>query len=162
MRYLADSPEDYLAQVPSDRAEALTKLRTLMQENLPEGFYELMQYGMISYSVSRELYPGGYHVNPKEPLPFIALANQKNHIGLYHMGLDHFPEILAWFKEGYAASVPTKLDYGKSCIRLKNMNTIPYELIAELARKISPQDYIAAYEKSLEEARAKRKKNEPA
>ena len=105
-----------------------------------------MSYGMLGYVIPHRLYPGGYHVNPKEPLPFISLASQKHYVALYHMGLYAFPELQAWFVAEYANRVNSKLDMGKSCIRFKKMDDIPYDLIAELCRKITVEDYIAKYE----------------
>lgn len=146
MRYEANSVENYLSQLPDDRREAIEKLRKTIIENLPNGFEEIIAYGMIGYVVPHSIYPSGYHVNPNEPLHFISIASQKNNISLYHMGIYVFPDVLAWFQEEYPKHVKTKLDMGKSCIRFKNVNNIPYELIGELCRKISLEDYIDKYE----------------
>lgn len=146
MRYEANSVENYLSQLPDDRREAIEKLRKTIIENLPNGFEEIIAYGMIGYVVPHSIYPSGYHVNPKEPLHFISIASQKNNISLYHMGIYVFPDVLAWFQEEYPKHVKTKLDMGKSCIRFKNVNNIPYELIGELCRKISLEDYVDRYE----------------
>lgn len=140
------TPEDYIAQLPEERQEAVQKLRETIQAHLPDGFEEGMSYGMISYVIPHSLYAAGYHVNEKEPLPFISLASQKNYVAFYHMGVYAFPEILDWFKEEYKKRVPTKLDMGKSCIRLKKMDQIPYELVGELCEKITPEEYIERYE----------------
>lgn len=140
------TPQDYIDTLPADRKAVLEKLRTVIQENLPDGFEETISYGMLCYVVPHRIYPAGYHVNPKEPLPFISLASQKHYIALYHMGLYAFPEHQAWFVAEYATRVKSKLDMGKSCIRFKKMDDIPYDLIAELCRKISIKDYIAKYE----------------
>jgi len=121
----------------------------VVKENLPAGFEEMMQYGMIGYVVPYSIYPSGYHVNSKEPLPFMGIASQKNHIALYHLGIYMFPDILEWFTAEYPKHVKTKLDMGKSCIRFKNTSLIPYDLIGELCKKISLKDYIAQYEKLL-------------
>lgn len=157
MRYEASSPEDYLAQMPEDRIEAITCLREEVLENLPEGYFETLSYGMLSYAVSRDIYPQGYHANPKEPLSIISIGNQKRHIGFYYLGFDLFPEIFEWFSEEYAKRVPTKLDYGKSCVRLKNVKHMPFELFGELASKVSAPAYVEAYEKALDAAREARK-----
>ena len=149
MTYPANTPEEYIAQVPENRKQAMALLRCAVKENLPAGFEETMQYGMIGYVVPHSIYPAGYHVNPKDPLPFMGLASQKNHVALYHMGLYTFPDILNWFTAEYPRHVKTKLDIGKGCIRFKNVNTIPYELVAELCRKISLEDYIVKYEMSV-------------
>ena len=140
--------EEYLALLPVERRAVMQRLRDVMTSSLPAGFVETMQYGMISYVVPHASYPGGYHVDPSQPLPFISIASQKYGIGLYHMGLYASPTLMAWFKEAYAAAVPTKLDIGKSCIRLKNINAIPYELIGALASKMSVLEWIDCYERS--------------
>ncbi|SCZ80109.1 DUF1801 domain-containing protein [Acidaminobacter hydrogenoformans] len=140
------TPQAYLDSLPAERKAVLEKLRSVILENLPDGFEETISYGMLGYVVPHKLYPAGYHVNPKEPLPFISLASQKNYIALYHMGIYAFPELQAWFAAEYAARVKSKLDMGKSCIRFKKMDDIPYELVAELCRKITVEDYISKYE----------------
>ncbi len=145
----ANSPEAYIDQLSEDRAQAIRKLRSTVNENLPEGFEESMTYGMISYGVPHRIYPAGYHCKPEDPLPYISIASQKNFIALYHMGIYTFPEILAWFQAEYPKHVKTKLDMGKSCIRFKKMDNIPYNLIAELCRKITVKDYIDMYETSI-------------
>ncbi|MDQ0193407.1 DUF1801 domain-containing protein [Paenibacillus wynnii] len=149
MKYESNTPEEYLSQLPQERREVLEKLRKTIQDNLPVGFEESIEYGMICYVVPHRIYPSGYHVDPKVPLPFLSIASQKNFIALYHMGMYANPEVLAWFQEEYPKHVTTKLDMGKSCVRFKNMNNIPYELIAELCRKITPDDYIQTYELQL-------------
>ena len=143
-----DNVTEYIEALPDDRKEIIQKLRAIIQENLPSGFEEALQYDMISYVVPFSLYPPGYHAKKGEPLPFISLASQKNHIALYHMGLYGDPDVEKWFVDEYAKRIPRKLDMGKSCIRFKNMAQIPYELIGELCGKISVQDYIEIYEKA--------------
>ena len=143
------SPEEYISQLPEDRKLAMDKIRQTIKDNIPMGFEEIISYGMISYVVPHDKYPSGYHVNPKEPLPFMSLASQKNYIALYHMGIYMVPTLLSWFQAEYPKHVQTKLDMGKSCIRFKNINSIPYNLIAELCRKITVEDYIKRYEEVL-------------
>jgi uncharacterized protein YdhG (YjbR/CyaY superfamily) len=140
------TPQAYLDALPPERKEAVSKLREVILENLPEGFEEVMSYGMIGYVVPLGLYPAGYHVNPGEPLPFINLASQKNHIALYHMGLYGFQDLMAWFEAEYAKQGLGKLDMGKSCIRFKKVDRIPFDLIGELCRKITVADYVSKYE----------------
>ncbi|PSR56120.1 hypothetical protein AHMF7605_22745 [Adhaeribacter arboris] len=140
------TPEHYLETLPEDKQQAINELRKVIRQNLPEGFSEAMSYGMIGYVVPLSLYPPGYHCNPQEPLPFINIASQKNFIAVYHMGLYASPELLNWFKEEYSKQVKTKLDMGKSCIRFKKIEQIPYPLIGELASKITPQQWIEIYE----------------
>ncbi len=142
----AQTPEAYLAELPEDRREVMEQLRAAVLDNLPEGFEEVMSYGMLGYVVPHALYPDGYHCDPKLPLPFMNLAAQKRFYAVYHMGLYADPDLMAWFQAAYRDRVPTKLDMGKSCLRLKNPKHIPYELIGELAAKMTPQDWIERYE----------------
>jgi uncharacterized protein YdhG (YjbR/CyaY superfamily) len=149
MRNEAISPEEYINGLPEDRREAVNKLRKIIKDNLPDGFQEIISYGMITYAIPHSIYPSGYHVNPKEPLAFISIASQKNYIAFYHMGIYTYPDLLEWFKEEYRKYVKTKLDMGKSCIRFKNINNIPYDLIGELCTKITLEDYLEKYEAAL-------------
>ena len=149
MKIEANSPDEYISKLPEDRAEAILKLRNVILKNLPDGFEEVMSYGMIGYVVPHSIYPKGYHVTPELPLPFINLASQKNFIALYHNGIYAFPELLKWFTEEYPNYVKTKLDMGKSCVRFKNIKTIPYDLIGKLASKMSPEQWIEIYESNL-------------
>jgi len=146
MQIFAQSPEDYIDQLPEDRRAPMSRLRQVILDNLPEGYAEVMQYGMIGYVVPLNLYPAGYLANPEQPLPFLGLASQKNHIALYHMALYASPELSSWFAGEYARRVKGKMDMGKSCLRLKKMAEIPYDLIGELCRKISVAEYIALIE----------------
>lgn len=149
MQYEANNPEEYIGMLPENRQEVIKKLRTAVLANLPAGFEEVISYGMISYVIPHSLYQPGYHVKPEEPVPFIAIASQKNHIALYHMGLYSFSDVLSWFEEEYPKYVKTKLDIGRSCIRFKNENSIPYTLIGELCKKITPDAYIEKYMKAV-------------
>jgi uncharacterized protein YdhG (YjbR/CyaY superfamily) len=149
MQYEVNTVKEYIEALPEDRKPVIEKLREVILANLPEGFEEQISYGMIGYVVPLSRYPQGYHVKKGEPLPFISLASQKNYIALYHMGIYGDPVVLKWFTGEYAQQVPTKLDMGKSCIRFKNPDHIPYELIAELCEKITVDDYIQAYEQAI-------------
>ena len=149
MQIPADSIQDYLSKVPEDRKEAFTKLFETISKNLPKGFQTNLSYGMIGWSVPLETFPAGYHCSPGTPLPFINLASQKNFIALYHMGIYANPELLNWFVEEYPKHSKRKLDMGKSCIRFKKPDEIPFDLIAELCKKMSPKDWISIYEKML-------------
>jgi uncharacterized protein YdhG (YjbR/CyaY superfamily) len=145
----AISVEEYLSGLPVERQEAMRRLRTVIKKNLPKGFEECMAYGMIGYVVPHSLYPKGYHVDPNQPLGFISIASQKSHIALYHMGLYGSDELLNWFKTAYAAAGVGKLDMGKSCIRFKHPDKIPFELVGALAKKLTPKAWISAYEAVL-------------
>lgn len=146
MQYKANSPQDYISQVPEERQEALIKLRKTITQNLPKGFEEGIQYGTIGYYVPHSKYPDGYHCNPKEPLPFMSFASQKNSVNLYHSGIYAIPEIHDWFVAEYPKYFKRKLDMGKSCIRFKKMEDIPFDLIAELCTKITVDQWITIYE----------------
>ncbi|RAJ14995.1 DUF1801 domain-containing protein [Olleya aquimaris] len=149
MQYKANTPEDYIKQVPEERKEVLQTLRKTIKDNLPEGFQECIQYGMIGYVVPHSIYPDGYHCDPKIPLPFMSFASQKNSINLYHSGIYADPKIYKWFVEEYPKHCKTKLDMGKSCVRFKKIDQIPMELIAKLCQKMSVQDWINKYEAAL-------------
>lgn len=142
----ASTPEQYLEEIPAERREAFETLRNTLLKNLPKGFQECMSYGMIGYVVPHSLYSAGYHCDPKLPLPFLALASQKNSINLHHMGLYASPELLQWFQQQYPLHCKTKLDMGKGCMRFKKMSDIPYQLLGELVKKMSVKDWINLYE----------------
>src|SRR5688572_9558701 len=144
----AISPEQYLKELPEDRKQAISDLRNIVVKNLPKGFKEVMSYGMLGYVVPHELYPAGYHCDPKLPLPFACIASQKNFIAFYHMGVYAMPDMLKWFTTEYPKHTPAKLDMGKSCIRFKEPEHIPHKLIGELIKKISVKDWLACYEKN--------------
>jgi uncharacterized protein YdhG (YjbR/CyaY superfamily) len=137
---------EYLANIPAERQDAFKKLYATISENLPKGFQEGISYGMIGWSVPLETYPAGYHCTPGSPLPFLNLASQKNFIALYHMGIYADEELLNWFVTEYPKHCKRKLDMGKSCIRFKKPEEIPFELIAALVQKMSPKDWISLYE----------------
>lgn len=149
MQSTATTPEEYIASLPEGRKEAIQKLRGVIRENLPQGFSEEMQYGMVGYVVPHSLYPAGYHCDPKIALPFLGMASQKNFVALYHMGIYADDALLNWFTSEYPKYSKRKLDMGKSCIRFKKMEDIPYELIGQLAAKMSPEDWISLYEEKF-------------
>lgn len=138
--------DEYISKVPENQKESLSKLREIVQNNLPIGFEETISYGMIGYIVPYSIYPKGYNCKPKQPLPFINIAAQKNHVSLYHMGLYASQELLNWFTEEYPKYSKSKLDMGKGCVRFKNNQEIPYDLIGQLAQKASVNDWIKTYE----------------
>ena len=146
MQSTATTIEAYLEEISIVRKDAFLHLRKTILENIPNGFEEQMSYGMIGYVVPHSLYPDGYHCNPSLPLPFITLASQKNCIVLYHMGIYANHSLLNWFIGEYPKYSSQKLDMGKSCIRFKKVDQIPFDLIAELMQKISVQEWIACYE----------------
>ncbi len=149
MQYKAVTPDDYVAQIPEDRKAAINKLRSVIRKNIPEGFQEATGYGMIGFCVPHSVYEAGYHCDPKQPLPFMGIASQKNFIAVYHMGVYADPSLLKWFTAAHAKASAKKLDMGKSCIRYKKAEDIPYELIGELASKMTAKEWIDLYEKNL-------------
>lgn len=150
MQYKADSPKDYISQLPEERQEVISKIRMTILENLPKGFEEQISYGMLGYVVPHTIYPNGYHCDPKLPLPFMNLASQKNFVALYHSGLYADSKLYDWFVSEYTEQCKYKLDMGKSCIRFKKMDDIPYKLIAELCTKMTTDDWITLYEKNIQ------------
>jgi uncharacterized protein YdhG (YjbR/CyaY superfamily) len=149
MQSTATTVSAYLEEIPEERKDALKKLRATILKNIPKGFVEQMTYGMIGYVVPHSIYPNGYHCTPELPLPFISFASQKNFIAIYHMGIYANPELLNWFVTEYPKHSMQKLDMGKSCIRFKKIDQIPFELIAELVQKMSVQEWITCYESQI-------------
>ena len=149
MQYKAVDADDYISQIPKERQAAMKKLRTVIKKNLPKGFKEGVGYGMMGWSVPHSLYPAGYHCKPEDPLPFIGIASQKNFIAVYHMGIYAIPSLHKWFVTEHAKASGKRLDMGKSCLRYKKPEDIPYDLIGELASKITPDQWIECYEKNL-------------
>ncbi len=149
MQYEATNVDDYINQIPEDRKPAIQQLRKVILDNLPKGFEEGINYNMIGYYVPHSKYPNGYHCDPKLPLPFMNVASQKNSINLYHSGIYADKKLLDWFVGEYPKHCKRKLDMGKSCIRFKKIEEIPYALIGELVSKISVENWIDTYEKAL-------------
>lgn len=149
MQSSALTPEAYLETLPDDRKTALTELRKVIKKNLPKGFSEEMSYGHIGYVVPLSLYPAGYHCDPKLPLPFLSIASQKNFIAVYHMGIYGDQKLMKWFTDEFPKHSSSKLDMGKSCIRFKKPEHIPYKLIGELCTKITVERWIECYESNM-------------
>ena len=148
MQSSAKTPKEYMASLPEDRIKAMTELQKVIKKNLPKGFEETMQYGMISYVVPHKLYPDGYHCKPTDALPFMSIASQKNHISVYHMAV-YQGALHDWFIKEWKKHSDKKLDMGKSCIRFKKPEDVPVKLIGELASKITPKQWIDIYEKTI-------------
>ncbi|MGZ3901286.1 MAG: DUF1801 domain-containing protein [Bacteroidia bacterium] len=146
MQSKAKTVDEYFESLPEDRKAAMTELRKQFKKNLPKGFTETMTYGMPGYVIPHSKYPPGYHCDPKLPLCFISYASQKNFIAVYHMGIYCDPKLLKWFTEEYPKHTKTKLDMGKSCMRFKKPDQIPFKFIGELASKITPDEWIEKYE----------------
>jgi len=151
----AATVQEYLEQLPEDRRAAISKVRAVVRKNLPKGFAEQMQYGMIGYVVPHKLYPAGYHCDPKQPLPFAGLASQKNYMSLYVMTAYGDAKTEAWLKEQFKAR-GKKLDMGKCCIRFKKLDDLPLETIGELIGRVPVAEYIARCESGLRAAKSKK------
>jgi uncharacterized protein YdhG (YjbR/CyaY superfamily) len=149
MKINASTPEEYINQMPDDRKKVISKIRTVIHQHLPEGFEEVISNGMIGYVVPHSIYPAGYHCNPKDPLPFLSIASQKNNVALYHFGMYAVPELHEWFMENYPLYAKGKPDVAKSCIRFKKMDDVPYDLIASLVEKITVKEWVKVYEENL-------------
>lgn len=149
MQYKAETPEEYIDQLPSDRKGPVAKLRSVILKNIPRGFEETIGYGMIGFVVPHSIYPDGYYCTPNLPLPFMNIASQKNFIAVYNMGMYSKKELYDWFITEYPKHSKRKLDTGKSCIRFKYLDDIPYELIGELASKITVDEWISYYESAI-------------
>jgi len=149
MQSKAITVKDYLKELPAEKKAAFEELRDTINKNIPKGFEEQMSYGMIGYVVPHTLYSKGYHCDPKLPLPFVAIASQKNFIALYHMGIYANPTLLKWFVDEYPKHSKGKLDMGKSCIRFKKTDDIPFKLIKELIKKMTTKEWIELYESAF-------------
>ena len=147
MQSTAKTPKEYVESLPEDRKAAISELQKVIKKNLPKGFEEVMSYGMIGYVIPHSIYPDGYHCDPKLPLPFMNIASQKNFIAVYNMGLYADKDLLNWFLAEFPKHSKAKLDMGKSCLRFKKVDQIPYALIGELASKMNVKDWIDMYEK---------------
>lgn len=145
MRSSANTLDEYFASLPEDRKPAMTALRNSINKNIPKGFEERMSYGMVGWVVPHSIYPSGYHCDPKLPLPFVNIASQKNFIAVYHMGIYGSPELLKWFTTEFPKHSKAKLDMGKSCMRFKKPDDIPYKFIGELMKKMTVKDWIGQY-----------------
>ena len=156
MQSKATTVEAYLTELPEDRQKAISKLRTVIKTNLPKGFKEEMNYGMIGYVVPHTKYPAGYHCDPKMPVPFLNVASQKNTITIYHMGMAANPKLEKWFVDAYTKATGKKADKGKSCLRYQKPEDIPYELIGELVSKITVDEWIEQYETTIKNAGKKK------
>ena len=157
MQFKSKTILEYISQLTKDRKEPISKLRNIINQNIDRGFSEEINYGMIGWVVPHSLYPEGYHCDPKLPLPFMSIASQKHFIAVYHMGVYASPELLGWFISEYPKNCSTKVDMGKSCIRFKKIENIPYNLIGELVAKMSTNDWIMLYESNMKDAHKRKK-----
>jgi hypothetical protein len=149
MQSKAPTPQVYMEELPADRKAPLSKLRQTILHNIDPRFEECMNYGMLGYVVPHRIYPDGYHCNPEHPLPYMNLVSQKNYIAVYHAGMYTDKTICDWFVDAYPNHCSSRLDMGKSCVRFKKMEDIPYELIGQLAAKMSLDEWISVYESQI-------------
>ncbi len=167
MQSKAATVEEYLSELPEERREALAAVRDVVLENLPKGYEEGMQYGMIGYFVPHSVYPSGYHCDPRQPLPFAGLASQKNHMSIYLMCVYGDPEHEAWFRQAWEKT-GKKLDMGKSCVRFKKIDDVPLKVVGQAIKRVPAKKFIARYEsvvqsmgKGTAKARTRRSANAP-
>ena len=149
MKVEGKTVNEILANIPEDRKAQFNKLHQVIVKNLPKGFEAAISYGGLGYVVPHSIYPSGYHCKPVEPLPFAGIASQKNSINFYHMGIYANPELMEWFVKEYPKHCKQKLDMGKSCVRFKKPDDIPFQLIGELMKKMSVKEWIDLYESKL-------------
>ncbi len=149
MTYDAETVDDYISQIPADRKDAFSRLRSVIGSHLPGEFEERLSWGMPTWAVPLSVYPPGYHTRKDEPLPFISIASQKHFIGFYHLGIYAMPQLHEWFLAEWTSRNLGRMDMGKSCLRLKNPDKIPYDLLGELCSKVGAAEWIAIYEGSV-------------
>ncbi len=164
MQSQAKTVAAYLKELPEDRRLAISAIRKVILQNLQAGFEEGMQYGMIGYYVPHTLYPAGYHCDPKQPLPYAALASQKNYMSLYLMGCYGNESEESWLRDQFTKA-GKKLDMGKCCVRFKKVEDLPLQVVGEAFRRMTVKKYVALYETAMERnaaAKAERKATIPA
>src|SRR5262249_21083094 len=155
MQSQAKTVDDYLAELPPDRREAIGAVRKVILKNLPKGYEEIMQYGMINYVVPHRLFPAGYHCDPSQALCYAGLASQKNHMAIYLCTVYGNKETEKWFVKAYKAS-GKKLDMGKSCVRFKKLDDLPLDVIGQAIARVPVEKYIRAYQRAREKAKKSR------
>ena len=138
----AKTVEEYLDELTDDRRETVEAVRDVVNSNLPDGYEETVQFGMISYVVPLERYPKTYN---RQALQYAALASQKNYVSLYLMNVYGNEETERWFVDRYRAS-GKRLDMGKACVRFKSIDDLPLDLIGETIARTPVDDFIALYE----------------
>jgi uncharacterized protein YdhG (YjbR/CyaY superfamily) len=149
MKIESKNVEDYISKISIEQKDAFQKIRKAILKTIDKQFEECIQYNMVSYVVPKSVYPEGYHCDPSLPLPFASLAAQKSSVNLYHMGIYSNPELLDWWKSEYSNHCNAKLDIGKSCIRFKKYDDIPFDLISKLFSKMTAKEWANQHAKSL-------------
>ena len=150
----ARTVSEYLQALPAERRTAISAVRDVILANLPTGYQEVMQYGMIGYVVPHSIYPAGYHCKPSEPLPYAALGSQKNHMALHLCTVYGHKETQSWFRKAYDAT-GKKLDMGKACVRFKNLEQLPLDVIGQLIARTPVKKYVAYLEGVLSQPSTK-------
>lgn len=140
----AETVEQYLAELPDERRDAIGEVRDVILDNLPAGYVEAMNWGMIAYQVPLETFPDTYN---SEPLMYAALASQKNYMAVYLTSVNSDAETQDWFRERYLES-GCKLDMGKSCVRFKKLEQLPLPLIGEVIARTGVEDFLDHYRAS--------------
>ncbi len=140
----AETVEEYLAELPDDRRDAIAEVREVILEHLPEGYVEAMNWGMIAYEVPLETFPDTYN---GKPLMYAALASQKNHMAVYLTAVYANDEIENWFRERYLAT-GCKLDMGKSCVRFRTIGQLPVDLIGEVIGQTPLEEFVALHHRT--------------
>src|SRR5262245_23804724 len=148
MQSKATTVAEYLDSLPPDRRIALEAVRKAIVDNLDPDYFEGMYYGMISYCVPARLLPAGTHVNPKQPLPFAALASEKNHISLHLMGVYTGGQDADWFRAAWEKS-GRKLDMGKCCVRFRSLDDVPLDVVAEAIRRMPARRWVGIYTQAI-------------
>jgi hypothetical protein len=157
MKSTAKSADEYLAELPADRRAAIGAVRKVILDNLPKGYEECMQYGMIGYVVPHSIYPAGYHCDPKQPLQYVCLGSQKNHMALHAMCAYGDQATLEWLQKSFKAA-GKQLDMGKACLRFKKLDDLPLEVIGQLIARVPVKAYVARVEQMLQRTPRKRSK----
>jgi uncharacterized protein YdhG (YjbR/CyaY superfamily) len=156
MQSKSKNVEEYMAALPEDRREAMAAIREVILKNLPKGYEEGMQWGMPSYFVPLSAYPAGYNCQPDQPLPFVGLASQKNHMAFYGFCIYMDEELKNRFVEDWKKT-GKKLDMGKSCVRFKKLEDVPLQVIGDAVKRVPMKKYIKQYEKLLQQTSAGKK-----
>jgi hypothetical protein len=150
MQSKATTVKQYLDSLPPDRRAPIEAVRKVILKSLDKDYEEGMQYGMIGYYVPHRVYPAGYHCDPKQPLPFVHLASQKNHMSLYLMCVYGDEDLRAWFTDQWAKS-GKKLDQGKACLRFKKLDDLALDVIGDLIRRVPAKRYVTRWKALLDE-----------
>lgn len=153
--------EAYLGALPEDRRIALEAVRKAILKNLPKGFEEGIQYGMIGYFVPHDIYPAGYHCDPEQPLPFASIASQKNHMAIYLMCIYGDMAHKEWFVDEWKKT-GKRLDMGASCVRFRKLEDVPLEVVGQAIKRVSVKDFIAHYESNIKRPVKRNSKKAPA